>query len=66
MWLNMVEQPRCLSQQVTVLHPSVDGADRKESFLSLLREAISSVSRDGGPVDLHSVQSALLKKGWHP
>jgi len=51
---------------VELLHPVSDGVDRQESFLSLLREAIRSVSGDGGPVDLRSVQSALLKKGWHP
>ena len=51
---------------VELLHPVSDGADRKESFLVLLREAIRSISRDGGPVDLRSVQSVLLQKGWHP
>jgi hypothetical protein len=48
------------------LHPNQDGADRQENFLYLLREAIRSVSRDGEPVGLQSVQSALLRKGWHP
>ena len=51
---------------VQLLHPAMDGADREESFLVLLREAIRSVSRDGGPVDLRTVQSVLLQKGWHP
>ena len=51
---------------VELLHPVSDGVDRQENFLSLLQSAIRSVSRDGGPADLHSVQSALLKKGWHP